>query len=196
MDRAPAPNPDWDAARPSPAQSSAPFRVYNIGGGRPVKVSRLVEVLEAALGRKAKKRTLPMQQGDVAATHADTGALQRDTELCADDVDRGGRTSICPLVPRVLRRLGGLRRDPEIFVLVQNGFGRKLRVLMGLEDADRPVFDVTVFVEADDPLQGLDRPGLNGVAHRRAGHRCTRLGDPLDCVERHLHRVIGGDRVG
>src|SRR5215469_13762421 len=79
MDRAPVPNPDWDAARPGPAESSAPFRVYNIGGGQPVKVLRLVEVLEVALGRKAERRILPMQPGDVVATRADTTALQRDT---------------------------------------------------------------------------------------------------------------------
>lgn len=79
MDRPPAPNPQWDAARPGPAESSAPFRVYNIGGGRPVKVTHLVEVIEAALGRKADRRVLPMQPGDVVATRADTGALQRDT---------------------------------------------------------------------------------------------------------------------
>jgi UDP-glucuronate 4-epimerase len=79
IDHVPAPNPDWDAAQPSPGRSSAPFRLYNIGGGRPVKVNRLIEVLEEALGRKAEKRMLPMQPGDVAATRADTGALQRDT---------------------------------------------------------------------------------------------------------------------
>jgi len=79
IDRVPAANPEWDAAQPSPAQSSAPFRLYNIGGGRPVKVSRLIEVLEEALGRKAEKRMLPMQPGDVVATRADTEALRRDT---------------------------------------------------------------------------------------------------------------------
>jgi UDP-glucuronate 4-epimerase len=78
MDRTPAPNPAW---RPGsgPAESSAPFRVYNIGGGRPVKVTHLVAVLEMALGREAEKRVLPMQLGDVVATRADTEALRRDT---------------------------------------------------------------------------------------------------------------------
>ncbi|MDQ4061207.1 MAG: hypothetical protein M3145_08925, partial [Pseudomonadota bacterium] len=38
-----------------------------------------IEVLEAALGRKAEKRLLPMQPGDVTATWADIDALQRDT---------------------------------------------------------------------------------------------------------------------
>jgi UDP-glucuronate 4-epimerase len=42
-------------------------------------VSRLIEVLEDALGRKAERRILPMQPGDVTATRADTDALRRDT---------------------------------------------------------------------------------------------------------------------
>jgi UDP-glucuronate 4-epimerase len=79
VDRVPAPNPAWDAARSTPAESDAPFRVYNIGGGRPVTVSRLIAVLEDVLGRKAERRVLPMQPGDVVATRADTDALQRDT---------------------------------------------------------------------------------------------------------------------
>ncbi|HTW54421.1 MAG TPA: NAD-dependent epimerase [Stellaceae bacterium] len=79
MDRPPAPNPAWEAGGPGPAESSAPFRIYNIGGGRPVKVTHLVTVLEAALGRKAEKRVLQMQPGDVVATRADTEALRRDT---------------------------------------------------------------------------------------------------------------------
>lgn len=79
IDRTPAPNPAWDAATSGPANSAAPFRVYNIGGGRPVKVSRFIEVLEGVLGRKAERRILPMQPGDVVATRADTDALQHDT---------------------------------------------------------------------------------------------------------------------
>ena len=78
IDHAPAPDAGWDATRSSPATSAAPFRLYNIGGGRPEKVTRLIEVLENALGRKAERRILPMQSGDVVATRADTAALQRD----------------------------------------------------------------------------------------------------------------------
>ena len=79
IDRVPEPNPAWDATTSGPADSAAPFRVYNIGGGRPVKVSRFIEVLEGVLGRKAERRILPMQPGDVVTTRADTDALQRDT---------------------------------------------------------------------------------------------------------------------
>jgi len=79
IDRVPEENRDWDPAQSGPADSEAPFRLYNIGGGRPVKVSRFIEVLEGVLGRKAERRILPMQPGDVVATRADTDALQRDT---------------------------------------------------------------------------------------------------------------------
>jgi UDP-glucuronate 4-epimerase len=95
-ERAPALNPDWDAARSTAAESSAPFRIYNIGGGRPVKVNRLVEVLEGALGRKAKRRVLPMQPGDVLATRADTDALLRDTGFAPTTAIEDG-------VPRFVR---------------------------------------------------------------------------------------------
>jgi UDP-glucuronate 4-epimerase len=79
IDLAPAASAGRGPAQSTPADSAAPFRVYNIGGGRPEKVSRLIEVLEGVLGRRAEKRLLPMQPGDVVATRADIDALQRDT---------------------------------------------------------------------------------------------------------------------
>jgi UDP-glucuronate 4-epimerase len=63
----------------SPATStSAPYRLYNIGSNNPVQLLRYIEVLEDALGRKAEKRMLPMQPGDVAETYADVTDLARD----------------------------------------------------------------------------------------------------------------------
>jgi UDP-glucuronate 4-epimerase len=38
-----------------------------------------IEALEKALGRKATKNFLPLQDGDVPATHADTAELSRAT---------------------------------------------------------------------------------------------------------------------
>ena len=78
LDRPAAPNPDWDAASPDPASSSAPYRVYNIGNNQPVELMRLIEVLEATLGREAVKRFEPIQPGDVPATYADVDDLMRD----------------------------------------------------------------------------------------------------------------------
>ena len=60
------------------SQTSAPYRVYNIGNNQPVELMYLIETLEKALGRKAQKNMLPMQPGDVPATFADIDALQRD----------------------------------------------------------------------------------------------------------------------
>jgi UDP-glucuronate 4-epimerase len=79
LDRVPGPDPAFDPLAPTPASSSAPYRVYNIGNHRPVELSRYIEVIEEALGRSAEKTLLPMQAGDVPDTFADITALQRDT---------------------------------------------------------------------------------------------------------------------
>ena len=79
LDNVPGPDPDYDPLAPSPASSSAPYRVYNIGNQQPVELMRYIEVLEECLGRKAEKRMLPMQAGDVPDTFADVDALMRDT---------------------------------------------------------------------------------------------------------------------
>lgn len=71
-------NPKWDGRKPDPASSRAPWRVYNIGNHRPESLMHFIEVLEGALDRKAVKRMLPMQPGDVPATAADVGDLMRD----------------------------------------------------------------------------------------------------------------------
>jgi UDP-glucuronate 4-epimerase len=78
LDRIPAPDPHHDPMAPTPASSSAPYRVYNIGNHQPVELLRYIEVLEHCLGRKAERRLLPMQPGDVPDTWADVEALRRD----------------------------------------------------------------------------------------------------------------------
>ncbi|HEY6862772.1 MAG TPA: NAD-dependent epimerase/dehydratase family protein [Burkholderiales bacterium] len=65
-------------ARSSPATSAtAPFRIYNIGNNRPVKLMRFIEVLEHCLGKKAVLEMCPMQPGDVIRTCADVRDLER-----------------------------------------------------------------------------------------------------------------------
>ena len=71
-------NGGWRVDAPDPATSQAPYRVYNIGNNRPVKLLRYIEVLEDALGRKAVLDLQPMQKGDVPATMADVSALEQD----------------------------------------------------------------------------------------------------------------------
>ena len=48
-------------------------RLYNIGHGSPVGLLEFVHTVERALGKRARKRFLPMQPGDVVATHAEVG---------------------------------------------------------------------------------------------------------------------------
>ena len=78
LDRVADPNPDWSGATPDPATSSAPYRLYNIGNNQPVELMYLIGCLEAALGRTAVKRFLPLQPGDVPHTYADIDALAAD----------------------------------------------------------------------------------------------------------------------
>jgi UDP-glucuronate 4-epimerase len=78
-DRVPQPNPAWDAALADPGTSSAPYKVYNIGGNRPVELLHFIQVLEQTLGKSAEKRFLPLQPGDVVSTCADTTDLEHDT---------------------------------------------------------------------------------------------------------------------
>ena len=79
LDRVPGPDPAHDPMAPTPATSSAPYRVYNIGNHQPVELLRYIEVLEECLGRTAERNLLPLQPGDVPDTYADVEALQRDT---------------------------------------------------------------------------------------------------------------------
>jgi UDP-glucuronate 4-epimerase len=79
MDRPATPDPKWDRMRPTPSTSQAPYRVFNIGNNRPVKLMRYIEVLEERLGKKAVLDLLPMQPGDVPATTADVTALNAAT---------------------------------------------------------------------------------------------------------------------
>jgi UDP-glucuronate 4-epimerase len=78
LDRPAKPDPAWDAHRPDPATSDAPYRIYNIGNNAPVKLTAYIEALEEALGRKAERNLLPLQAGDVPDTYADVSDLERD----------------------------------------------------------------------------------------------------------------------
>lgn len=75
MDRPPAPDAAWNAARPDPASSAAPYRIYNLGNRKPVALMHLVRTLEACLGRSADIRMMPLQPGEALATCADVGGM-------------------------------------------------------------------------------------------------------------------------
>ncbi|WP_294332152.1 NAD-dependent epimerase/dehydratase family protein [uncultured Sphingomonas sp.] len=58
---------------------AAPFRIVNIGAGRPTPLMDYIGAAEKALGRTAIKNFLPMQAGDVPATEASADLLRRLT---------------------------------------------------------------------------------------------------------------------
>ena len=78
IDKPAQPNPQWSGAKPDPATSAAPWKVYNIGNNNPEHLLRVVELLEQELGAKAIRDLQPMQPGDVPATYADVEDLMRD----------------------------------------------------------------------------------------------------------------------
>jgi len=78
IDRPPQGRPDWDANRPDPATSAAPWRIYNIGNNQPEELTYVISLLEKEFGKSAVKEMLPMQPGDVEATYADVADLERD----------------------------------------------------------------------------------------------------------------------
>jgi UDP-glucuronate 4-epimerase len=78
LDKAPVPNPSWDARVADPGSSSAPYKLYNIGNNNPVQLLDLIKTLEKALGLKAEMRMKEMQPGDVPATFADVDDLVKD----------------------------------------------------------------------------------------------------------------------
>lgn len=77
QDVIPQADPQWTVENGSPATSSAPYRVYNIGNSSPVALMDYISALEKALGKEAQKNMLPMQPGDVLETSADTSALYK-----------------------------------------------------------------------------------------------------------------------
>ncbi len=66
---------EWTVENGSPATSSAPYRVYNIGNSSPVELMDYITALEEALGIEAEKNMMAIQAGDVLETSADTQAL-------------------------------------------------------------------------------------------------------------------------
>tara|TARA_Y100001970_G_C13597506_1_gene538554 strand:- start:27 stop:551 length:525 start_codon:yes stop_codon:yes gene_type:complete len=55
----------------NPSESNAPFRILNIGNGNPIKLKAYIKLIEKSLNKKAKKKLLKKQQGDVKDTWAD-----------------------------------------------------------------------------------------------------------------------------
>jgi len=84
LDTIPVIDPAWDSDQGDAGTSSAPFRIYNVGNQQPTELTRFIEVLEDAIGVKAKKNLLPIQAGDVLDTFADVSCLRQAIGFCPD----------------------------------------------------------------------------------------------------------------
>ena len=71
-------NKKYDKLNPDPSTSYAPYKVYNIGNNKPVKLMDFIETLEKHLDKTALKELLPLQAGDVPRTYANVDDLVRD----------------------------------------------------------------------------------------------------------------------
>jgi UDP-glucuronate 4-epimerase len=81
LDRIAEPDVAFDSFCPDPGRSHAPYRVFNIGNHNPVDLMDFIETIEEALGRRAQKNFLPIQDGDVPASHADVSELGAWTDF-------------------------------------------------------------------------------------------------------------------
>lgn len=72
------PDPAWSGKDPLPSSSKAPYKLYNIGNQKPVKLTAFIEAIEKKLQKKADKIMMPMQPGDVFKTYADTSRLSAE----------------------------------------------------------------------------------------------------------------------
>ncbi len=76
MPLAPEPDPNWSELEGRLGSSFAPYRVYNIGNNKPVKLEKFISILEEKIGKEAKKVYMEMQPGDVLKTYADVSDLE------------------------------------------------------------------------------------------------------------------------
>ncbi len=70
-------NNDWTGNFPDPSSSKAPWRIYNIGNNKPIKLMDYIKALEKNLNKKAKINFLPLQPGDVKDTYANIDNLKK-----------------------------------------------------------------------------------------------------------------------
>ncbi len=79
IDLPPVKNVNFNTYDPDPSLSSAPFQILNIGNSETIELNYFIEIIERNVGKKAKKKFLDMQLGDVEASFSDTNQLNKIT---------------------------------------------------------------------------------------------------------------------
>lgn len=75
VDKPATPDPTWTGESPNAGTSNVPWRLYNVGNHTPVSVSRMIDLLEDACGKKATRILRPKPPEDVEVTFADVRSL-------------------------------------------------------------------------------------------------------------------------
>ena len=86
----PAVKKDRVEGKMDPAISSAPYRIYNIGNSKPVRLMDFISAIEQYLGRKAIMNMIPIQPGEVEKTWADVSDLENQFNYAPDTPVREG----------------------------------------------------------------------------------------------------------
>ena len=88
--KAPKPQDEWSSENSDQSTSSAPYRIFNIGNNRPVKLIDFIEIIENCIGKKAKIDLTEMQPGDVESTFANIDAIQNYVDFKPEtNVEKG-----------------------------------------------------------------------------------------------------------
>ena len=74
--KVPVPDKNFDKNSPDISKSWAPYRIFNIGNEKSIKLIEFIEILEEIIGKESKKNFLPMPKGDVLNTLSDTKLLE------------------------------------------------------------------------------------------------------------------------
>ncbi len=72
----PKPDKTWNSKNPKLSFSNAPFKIFNVGNGKPIKLNNFISHLEYVLGKKAIKVYKPYFEGDIVDTHSEIKDLK------------------------------------------------------------------------------------------------------------------------
>jgi len=54
-----------------------PYEIFNLGNNKPVRLNKLIKIIEKLLGKKAKRKLMPIQPGDVPITYANISKAKK-----------------------------------------------------------------------------------------------------------------------
>ena len=84
IDKPATSNKNFNKENPDPSSSWAPYKIFNLGNGKPVNILEFIKLLEIYIGKKAIKEFVPIQPGDVVKTLANNEAIVKYTNFAPE----------------------------------------------------------------------------------------------------------------